>query len=494
MTKIKRLILITLLLLFVACKPKTESLPKEIADQYMISFVQNPNGIAYYKDPTDLKSKLGVIPYKAVFGRDSNHNFYEGGRIYAIKIWYVGKESFILYRESSEELRSDAISFSNDNSWRVSEFAVIESEEATLYNSPSIDSEQVRKLNRFAIVEKVIPAIDNREWIKILYNGKYLYTNAKVQIYSSKELAKLAIQKKALNLSGYIKINAERLKFLSYPDLKNVKGNKDSLLSPFWDLYPSDYSELVGDKRYYKIQVSLGEKNYEYQVRRGKKLITVKNNSFPYEYLFVSEDNIEYIPEEKFTQYTIEHTKFKGDKKILYAIAKHYPSSNYDLTDVMINKLGSTQNGESYHLVQFENINLLLKRVDGNYLETDFVEHNIIDAENIQDIDKDGLYEFFSVSNRRSGDGYILYGIKNGKYQALADVDQISITPNGIIKDIDYIFNEKEEKFYKPGLRATGSFRYEKGSFIPIKIKYYLQRKFKSLKGGESSNDVSKEE
>ena len=70
MTKKIRIILIILLLLFFACKSKTESLPKEIAEKYLTSFVLNPNGIAYYKDPTNLKSKLGVIPYKAVFGSE----------------------------------------------------------------------------------------------------------------------------------------------------------------------------------------------------------------------------------------------------------------------------------------------------------------------------------------------------------------------------------------------------------------------------------------
>jgi hypothetical protein len=490
MTKTKRLILITLLLLFFTCKPKTESLPKEIAEQYLTSFVLNPNGIAYYKNPIDLKSKLGVIPYKAMFGREEGHEYYKKN-IYAIKVWNEGKEGFILYSKFSQDLIADVISF---KSFRASNYGVVESNDLILYDSPFIDSKIVKKLNQFTIVEKAISSLDSADWIQIIDEGKYLYTKGKIQKYFSNELAKQATQKKALNLKGYAKINAERLEFFSDSDLQKVKGSKDSLLSPLWDLYPSDYSELVGGKRYYKIRVSPGSGENGYQVRRGKKIITVKENPFPYEYLFVSEDNIEYIPEEKFTEYTIDHSNFKGDKKILYAMARQYPNSKFDLTNVKVNRLGMIENGESYHLVQSENINLLLKRVDGNYLETDFVEHNIIAVENIQDIDKDGLFEFFSVSNRRSGDGYILYGMKNGKYQALADVDQILITPNGIIKDIDYIFNEKEENFYKPGLRATGSFRYEKGSFIPIKIKYYLQRKFKSPKGGESSNDVSGEE
>ena len=100
MTKIIQLILIILLPVFFECKPKTESLPKEIADKYLTSFVLNPNGIAYYKDPTDLKSKLGVIPYKALFGT-GGRQYQEGKSIDSVNIWYKNKEGYIFTESSS---------------------------------------------------------------------------------------------------------------------------------------------------------------------------------------------------------------------------------------------------------------------------------------------------------------------------------------------------------------------------------------------------------
>lgn len=468
MTKIIQLILIILLPVFFECNPKTESLPKEIADKYLTSFVLNPNGIAYYKDPTDLKSKLGVIPYKAMFGREERDNSYGESRIYAIKIWDSGKEGFILYNDHSEELKNDVISFKNDTSSRY-RFGVIESEEATLYYAPFIDSKEDNKLNQFTNFEKVFPSIDNAGWSQIVAYGKVLYMNAKIELYSSEELAKSAIQKKALNSRGYAKINSESLEFLSDPDLKKVKGNKDLLLSPIWDFYESDYSELVEGKRYYKIRVSLGDKENEYQVRRGKKITMVKENPFPYEYLFVSEDNIEYIPEEKFTEYTIEHTNFKGDKKLLYEIAK-VRSGN--LTNVKVTNLGRNQKGESYYLVEFDGTTLLFKRVDGIYEEANYEYGFPVVPGSVQDIDGDGLSEFLVIWDGRGSVGYSLFGMKNGSYQSLADVDGISSKTNGIIEKVNFIDNEKNEPFHKPGFRAYGSFRYNKGNLIPVKIKY----------------------
>lgn len=471
MTNIIRLILIILLFKLFACKPKTESLPKEIADKYLTSFVLNPNGIAYYKDPTDLKSKIGVIPYKAMFGREERDNSYGESRIYAMKIWDAGKEGFILYNDHSQEFMNDVISFENDTSSRY-RFGVIESEEATLYYAPFIDSKEDSKLNQFTNFEKVFPSIDNAGWSQIIAYGKVLYTNAKIELYSSEELAKLAIQKKALNSRGYAKIKSKHLEFLSDPDLKKVKGNKDLLLSPIWDFYESDYSQLVEGKRYYKIRVSLGDKENEYQVRRGKKIIMVKENPFPHEYLFVSEDNIEYIPEEKLMEYTIEHTNFKGDKKLLQAIARQNPDSKFNLTNVIVTRLGSTEKGESYFLVQFENTNLLFKRVDGIYEEAYYEYGSTIVPGSVQDIDGDGLSEFLVVRDGRGSVGHSLVGMKNGSYQSLADVDNISSKSNGIIEKVNFLDNEKNESFHKPGFRAYGSFRYDKGNFIPVKIKY----------------------
>ncbi len=255
-------------------------------------------------------------------------------------------------------------------------------------------------------------------------------------MYSSRESALQAIQKKALNLKGYVKVNSEKLEFLSDPDLKKVKGSKDSLLSPVWDLYPSDYSELIGNRRYYKIRVSLGSNQTEYQIRKGKKIVTVKKNPFPYEYLFVSEDNIEYIPEEKFTEYTIEHTNFKGDKGILYAIAK---MRSGNLIDVKVTKLGINQKGENYYLVEFDGTTLLFKRVDGNYEEANYEYGFPVVPGSVQDIDGDGLSEFLVIWDGRGSVGYTLFGMKDGVYQPLADVDSISSRTNGIIRKVNFI-------------------------------------------------------
>ncbi|MBP6740429.1 MAG: hypothetical protein KA146_10580 [Leptospiraceae bacterium] len=475
MTNIIRLILIILLFTLYACKSKTESLPKEIAEKYLTSFVLNPNGIAYYKDPTDLKSKLGVIPYKAMFGSEkyADYSFKEKG-IYAIKIWFEGKEYFIF---DTHAVKMDMITFGREDSAGTGTFGVIESENAILYAAPFTEAIKFEKLARFNIVTKVIPGFyemgQYEQWSQISdLKGNIYYSNAVIQNYPSIELTKQAIQKKALNLEGYVKINVSKPEFLSYPDLKKVKGSKDSLLSPVWDYYESDYSELVGSKRYYKIRASLGEMEGEYEIRRNNKIVTVNKNPFPYEYLFVSEDNIEYIPEEKITEYTIEHTNFKGDKKLLQAIARQNPDSKFNLTNVIVTRLGSPEKGESYFLVQFENTNLLFKRVDGIYEEAYYEYGSTIVPGSVQDIDGDGLSEFLVVRDGRGSVGHSLVGMKNGSYQSLADVDNISSKSNGIIEKVNFIDNEKNESFHKPGFRAYGSFRYNKGNLIPVKIKY----------------------
>ena len=473
MTKIIRLILIILLFTLYTCKSKTQSLPKEIAETYMISFVLNPNGIAYYKDPTDLKSKLGVIPYKAMFGREMHEDYsYREKGIYTFKIWFKGDEYFIF---DNHDVRMDIITFGRED--YSGTFGVVESQDASLYSEPFIEATQFEKLKKFSIVIKVFPGLygmgQYQKWSQISdSNGNIYYSNAAIQEYPSLESAEQAVKKKALNLKGYVKINASKSEFLSYPDLKKVKGSKDSLLSPAWDLYKSDYSELVGDKRYYRIRVSFGSYASEYEIRRGNKIVTVKENPFPYEYLFVSEDNIEYIPEEQFTSYTIEHTNFKGDKKLLHAIARQNPNSKFNLTNVIVTKLGSTEKRESYYLVQFENTPLLFKRVDGIYEEAYYEYGSTIVPGSVQDIDGDGLSEFLVVRDGRGSVGHSLVGMKNGSYQSLADVDNISSKSNGIIEKVNFIDNEKNESFHKPGFRAYGSFRYNKGKLIPVKIKY----------------------
>ncbi len=176
-----RLILIILLLAFFECKPKTESLPKEIAEKYLISFVQNPNGIAYYKDPTDLKSKLGVIPYKAMFGREESHEMF--GKTPAIKIWYEGKVGFIFYSKMSFELYADVISFTEENSVGGSSFGVVESDAANLYNSPFADEQLFDKVGQFTLVQNIESSIKNKEnWIRLLYKEKKVYSKAKIAI------------------------------------------------------------------------------------------------------------------------------------------------------------------------------------------------------------------------------------------------------------------------------------------------------------------------
>ncbi len=487
MTKIIRLILIILLIACIECKPKTESLPKEIAEKYMISFVLNPNGIAYYKDPTNLKSKLGVIPYKGMLGREMHEDYsYREKGIYTIKIWFKGNEYFIF---DNHDVRMDIITFGRED--YSGTFGVVESEDATLYSEPFIDATQFEKLKKFSIVIKVFPGLygmgQYQQWSQISdSNGNIYYSNAAIQEYPSVESAEQAVQKKALNLKGYVKINTSKPEFLSYPDLRKVKGSKDSLLSPVWDLYESDYSELIGSKRYYKIRASLDPNESEYRIRRGKKIVIVKKNPFPYEYLFVSEDNIEYIPEEKITEYTIEHTQFKGDKKLLHAIARQNPKSKFNLTNVIVTKLGSTEKGESYFLVQFENTPLLFKRVDGNYEEDNYGSSFPVVPGSVQDIDGDGLSEFLVIWDGRGSVGYSLVGMKNGSYQSLADVDNISSKTNGIIEKVNFIVYEKGEPFHKPGFRAYGTFRYDKGNFIPVKIKY---KRFHEMKEKDESDE-----
>jgi hypothetical protein len=80
--------------------------------------------------------------------------------------------------------------------------------------------------------------------------------------------------------------------------------------------------------------------------------------------------------------------------------------------------------------------------------------------------------------------------MKNGSYQSLADVDNISSKTNGIIEKVNYIENEEEEPFHRKDFRAYGSFRYEKGNFIPVKIKY---KKSKARLRNKRQTEFSKE-
>jgi hypothetical protein len=452
--KLKFLIPISFLL-FLTCQYISELKHKdEIVSE---AYVNNPNGLALYKTKGDLKSKEVVLnpEEKFYFLEKSNDDVKESWR----KVLYGGKE---LFAYGAGYPHSNILEYRKLDAYE-SRFGVIE-KETILRELPFDKAKELEKIPAFSVVE--IIATDGIGYRKIIktQSNKQGFILEEMTRYKTKLIAEKNAQSEALGQDGYFLVTSKEPVFLDIESMNPIDKSKYKEILGKDNLTYVNYSKVIDGIRYYFFTSELHKVFF-----------------YGYSSILIPESNGRFLNNKDFTDYTIQNTNYKGDKKIIERIknlGNFLNFSNFKLT-----KLSSNTNGEKYYLATvrkgMEDINssYLLKENNKVYSHTNTKENYGIAEVKTFDLDGDGILEILSNSVARGDEGYILYGLKNKKYQMIAYLskDTEFLKDRIYVRDSFLEFLSSKDEYvdvypYKSKSHPKGTkLKYKKGKLSKIK-------------------------
>ena len=442
-------------LLFITCQYISELKHKdEIVSE---AYVNNPNGLALYKTKGDLNSKEVVLnpEEKFYFLEKSNDDVKESWR----KVLYGGKE---LFAYGANNFGSDFFEYRKLES-EESRFGVIE-RETILKELPFDKAKEIENIPAFSVVEIIATDSNGYRMIIKTQSNKQGFIRTKMTRYKTKLIAEKNAKSETIYQDGYFLVTSKEPVFLDIESMlpvdetryKQIKNSK---------LHFVNYSKVIDGIRYYSFS-------------KREKYFFLGDSS-----ILISESNGKFLNSKDFTDYTIQNTNFKGDKKIIEQVRNnggHFLNfSNFKLT-----KLSNDYTGGKYYLATvhdgMSNINssYLLKENNNIYSHTKTNEWDFSIAEvKTFDLDGDGVLEILSEYKARSSDGnYILYGMKNGKYQMIASLSPSTEFLKGkiYVQDSFLEFLPTRNKmgyypYYTKSHPKGTKLKYKKGKLIKIK-------------------------
>ncbi|HNB97993.1 MAG TPA: hypothetical protein PLS71_07125 [Leptospiraceae bacterium] len=390
--------------------PKKEDSKKE-EPNYLLAFVTDPNGIAIYKDPSALTSKIGTIPYKQKYLEAEEYSIipnYKNGATYAeawhkvFKIQYANLEGSIIKNIDS------SLNFYLEKQNPMFRFGVVESIDDKVYDFPFSDSKEIGKIQQFQLLENSIRCVKCQEerWTQINKNGEIGYTTAKVYYYEKRIDAENAILKKIIHLNGYLKVTAKSMPLLKADTFERIQNKK-----------PKDLLEMRSE--FFKVNYSTTKDKVKYYAVAGKNK----------EVLLTPESVGKYIEDNQFANYILSNGVYKKNECFLKTLAEKYSFSDFNFFNIEKVFLVSKKGSEYYFIFPRDEI---LKQKNGDRIPKGafIAKQNgrcnyITEIEDFYDysIKKDDKIEPFQISFSipgRGGGAESIYGFKDGEFKLLA--------------------------------------------------------------------------
>ncbi|HMV43822.1 MAG TPA: hypothetical protein PKD50_14885, partial [Leptospiraceae bacterium] len=302
---------------------KTEA--KQANQDYAI--ILNQNGIPFYQTALDLKSKFDSIPFGGriiLTNENINSDSQEAGNWFSAI--YQGKKGFVFSDNAysgKEWIQMSETKVNNEKTKQdEAAFSVVQSMNTVMYDLPSIESKKIGEIPQFSLISILSSGyyfdsffIDNidlemgqeRLWYEVSYNGKNGYILNSINYPVEKSVAEEQLRDKILSERGYFALTTKEPTLYNI-DTKELFGKdfKVKLLKEniFFD---TTESRLINGEQVYLIYFS-----DKMSLSPRKKPKNPAEDNTPYA-AYISAKDGNYYSEEKFSEYTIENTKYKGD-------------------------------------------------------------------------------------------------------------------------------------------------------------------------------------
>lgn len=413
------------------------------------AYITNPNGIPFYKERMNLNSKQDAIAYgeKIIFTYEpTNSESEESNSWYSVD--YKGKIGYLYsvdpYKNGDWFALNTMTAYNEESKKNEVAYSMVNVPNIILYELPSLDSMPLGEIERFSLISVLASGssydsfisnnIDlemggsDRIWYEIDFRGKRGFILNGINYPTTKQGAELQIKDKIINQKGYFLLSAKEPTLYDMETklpLRNeytIKVLKDNI---FFD---STESRLLNGEQVY--QIYLSEK---LDIKPKKKSKKTEEDDRPY-IAYISAKDGTYLTEEKFSDYTVVKTRFKGDLNAITVMRTEFEKRGIYLNylDFSLRKISEgTYPQDSYFVASahvgyydqepLNNSNLrsiILKQTDGVY---EPVSGSIYTSTPIQfkDLDNDGIKEMVVKSPTRGGEETIIYALQDGKYVSM---------------------------------------------------------------------------
>ncbi len=439
-------------LLFITCQYISELKHKdEIVSE---AYVNNPNGLALYKIKGDLKSKEVVLnpEEKFYFLEKSNEDVKESWR----KVLYGGKELFAYSASYSRYGVYEYVKLDQE----ISRFGFPEKEIA-LKETPFKNAKELEKIPAFSVVEILAfdraYNIDSVVKVKVS-NDKIGFIDQEIKRYKTQLVAEKNAKSEISCQEGYFLVTTKEPVILDIESMLPIEKSKYEKIMSQEKLFFINSSKKIDGIKYYF---------YKWDMFTSSLLGDPS--------MLIPEMNGKFLNEKEYTEYTIQNSNYKGDISIFeeiknkgmrwlnfkeFTLIKLPSNSKKNIDYLAVVGIGDTEHKSSYVIRQTGNKNSIAE-IESSYS---------IEVKTL-DIDKDGILEIISKGQSRGGAYFELFGMRNGKYELIAE-----FLPDTEIKnDLIYAGHMFEEHFprksnAKPKIHSEGTkLKYQKGKLIKIK-------------------------
>ncbi len=472
------------------------------------SIVTDPNGIAFYTSPMDLKSKSGVLSTGAKYEYTSIINQEPDAYDTWKEITYEGRNVWIIWNPNLEDKLVLNFSRYATRETFSEEGYVLAEKEIAILESPFPEAKQVEKIKSFTFLKSFYSAeqlshfkgfheVDFSNprkaiWYEVMTeSGKPGYVNdIFTTFYSDLKNAKSAANGKFIQKDGYLKLTKSKPTLYFGDSLETFPSKVKVTFSKEISEFGVKSSIEKNGIRYYRLD------HLQYLIDNKVIIITRNGKFFPWDEadenldFYISEKDGIYYSEMDVSRKTIENTSFKGDKSAIHVMQREYEENSLYLnySKFKLKKIpNKLSDGDTYYIAtaylyldrspsndEFDEANrrMILRKNKGAF---EAVSSNLVSSIplRILDLDKDGVYEIVTEEHWRMVNQRIIYGIKEG------ETNYSIILPPEKGYDIGAIDSEKGlviaglglEVAMKDDLKKGKVYQYSKGKFIPTDIK-----------------------
>lgn len=409
------------------------------------AYVTNTNGIVFYKTLMDLKSKLKNIPYgeKIIFTYEPlNSEAEESNFWYSID--YKGTKGYVYsiepYKSGDWFTLNTLTAYNEDTKANEVAYSMVIFSNTIFYELPSLDSKPLGVIDAFNLVSVLASGssydsfisnnIDlemggsDRIWYEVTFNGKRGFVLNGINYPTTKTIAEMQVKDQIINQKGYFLLATKEPMLYDMETKQPLQNNYSIKVLKENIFFDSTESRLLNGEQVY--QIYLSEK---LDIRLKKKFKKIEEEERPY-IAYISSKDGTYLTEQKFSDYTVVKTRFKGDLNAISVMRDEFEKRGIYLNylDFSLRKIseGSLQDSffvASAHVGYYDSEphnnstirSIILRQVDGVY---EPVSGSIYTSAPIQfkDLDNDGVKEMIVKSPTRGGEETVIYGLKDGKY------------------------------------------------------------------------------
>lgn len=414
------------------------------------AYILNPNGILLYKTPLDFKSKIADIPYGSkitltneavsldseLATKWSSASFKgQTGFIYSVEPYY-GIDWIIL----------NPIEAYNEKTTKPEPaFSIAQSPKTVLFELPSLDSKPIAEIDQFTLLPILTSGntydsfISNnidlemggneRIWYEVSYGDKQGFVLNSVNYPTTRTMAEEQANNKILNQKGYFLLTSKKPTLYNMETKEPLANEYNINVAKENNFMDSSESRLITGEQVYLVNLAS-----KINLKRKSK---TKEADYPPYAAYISANDGMYFTEQKFSDYTVANTRFKGDMNAINIVRNEFEKRGIYLNymDFKLQKISEGKFPQDTFLIASAYTeylepdvkakpslrSIILKQTDGVY---EPVSGSIYTSIPIQyrDLDKDGIMEMIIKTPTRGGEETVIYGLKDGRYISMNSV------------------------------------------------------------------------